>query len=181
MAPQDLDRLFDRLRGADPDQAARCLADFARQHAEALSFDEFPLPPAAQGVLCAYELQRDTASGLTLYLHAIRAGATSAVHDHATWAVIVGVHGREINQVYERTDDGRHAGRARLRLSREVAVGPGDALVLPQGGFHRIQVPPEGPALQLHLYGQALDEQGPRHAVDLASGRLVPLVPAPRP
>ncbi len=176
MTAEDLAQLFARLQAADLESRAGQLAAFARQHAATLTFDEFPLPDGQQGVLCAYELHRDAASGLTLYLHAIRGGAASAVHDHATWAVIVGLEGLEINRVYDRTDHaGPDADHASLRLCREVAVGPGDTLVLPQGLFHSIHVPSEGPTLQLHLYGQALDAQRERHAVDLATGRRVPL------
>ncbi|MDO9435054.1 cysteine dioxygenase [Hydrogenophaga sp.] len=176
MTDEDLALLFEGLRGTNLQGRARLLVAFATQHARLLCFDEFPLPDAQQGVLCATELHRDTASGFTLYLHAIRGGATSAVHDHASWAVIVGVQGIEINRLYQRTDHaGPHADHAQLRLCREVAVGPGDTLLLEQGLYHSIHVPADVPALQLHLYGQALDAQPNRHAVDLATGRRVPL------
>lgn len=86
-------------------------------------------------------------------------GRSQQPHNHAAWAVVVGVSGgHETNVVYERVD-GDEPGEATLILRERAPVGPGDAVVLPTGAYHTIDVD-SGPSLHLHAYGWDVDAPG---------------------
>src|SRR5690625_74988 len=117
-------------REREPDEAtlahiATLLEDFVARHRDDLSFEHFPLPTGSEEALSSYELHGDERSGLTLYLNAIRGGVNSVIHDHGTWAVIVGIAGSERNRIY-RYD----AARGAVSLEEEVTVRKGRSLVL---------------------------------------------------
>lgn len=165
------------MTASAPDKAvlervAELLAEFVERHSVVLSFENFPLPAGAGEALCCYELHSEAATGLTLYLNSICGGVDSAVHDHATWAVIVAVEGRERNRLYRRMDDGSSADQAVLELEREVIARKGRPLVLEEGLFHSIHTAPHEPALQLHLYGQPVDRIDGRLVYDPQTGKL---------
>jgi predicted metal-dependent enzyme (double-stranded beta helix superfamily) len=60
-------------------------------------------------------------------------------HDHGTWAIVVGVDGREKNVFWERVDDRSRAGFAEVRQVGEKVFGPGDVLVMPAGMIHSVR------------------------------------------
>lgn len=156
-------------------QAASLLAGFVQRYRPELSFENFPLPAAADEVLCSYLLYCEGDPGLTLYLNSIRGGVDSVVHDHGTWVVIVAIEGQERNRIYRRIDDGSQPDRATLELEREVTVCDGQPLVLESETFHSIHTGADQPALQLHLYGRPIDTISGRQIVDLQTGQLVHL------
>lgn len=171
---QTLTRITRQIR-AHPEPAgevlttiAALLAGFASRHGDSLTFGHFPLPAGDGDALCSYELHSDEASGLTLYLNAIRGGVNSVIHDHGTWAVIVGLRGQEKNRLY-RGDPAQGA----LSLERVTIVSAGEWLILETGLFHSIHTAPSEPALQLHLYGQPIDRMEARRLVDPQSGEVV--------
>lgn len=147
---------------------ATLLTGFAMRHGDTLTFEHFPLPTGDDDALCSYEINSDEASGLTLYLNAIRGGVDSVIHDHGTWAVIVGIAGHERNRIY-RGDPAQ----GELSLEREANVSKGESLILEAGLFHSIHTPPAEPALQLHLYGQPIDRVTSRRLIDPQSGESV--------
>ena len=174
------------------------LQAFVRDHLATFDFEGFPLPDDTQGVLCAYTLFQADGSGLSLRVNAIRGGVNSAVHNHGTWAVIVGIRGTEINRIYSlradspsSTNTGRRSSPTAaivhssitdrststasayskiLGFDREASVGPGQSLVLPATVFHSIHTPSDQPTLQLHLYGSDPDTSPGRAAVNVATG-----------
>lgn len=162
--------------GPEPDRdeldaMAALLAGFAARHGEALTFEHFPLPGNHHDAMCSYEIHHEDGSGLTLYLNAIRGGIDSVIHDHGTWAIIVGLSGQERNRLYQGDpSDGT------LALEREAIVCQGDTLVLETGHFHSIYT--TEPALQLHLYGQPIDRMDGRRLVDPESGQTVYIAPS---
>lgn len=86
-------------------------------------------------------------------------GRSQQPHNHVGWAVVAGVSGgHETNVVYERVD-GDEPGEATLVLRERAPVGPGDAVVLPTGAYHTIDVD-SGPSLHLHAYGWDVDAPG---------------------
>lgn len=179
---ESIERIRDALAGRVSPDAARLqrvaehLQAFVAKHRSAFDFEGFPLPDEKQGVLCAYTLFQAEGNGLTLRANAIAGGVNSAVHDHGTWAVIIGVLGVEVNRVY-RAVERLHSdsGVCDLILDREESVGPEHALVLQAGEFHSIHTPPQHSALQLHLYGSDPDANSGRRAVELETGRWVGL------
>src|SRR5690606_3193632 len=66
----------------------------------------------------------------------------------------------EQNWIYDRVDDASVVGEGELRLREQVAVGPGDAVVIPTGVFHTIDVVSDTPVLHIHAYGQAVHATG---------------------
>jgi predicted metal-dependent enzyme (double-stranded beta helix superfamily) len=149
------------------------LTGFVERHRSVLTFESFPLPTGGDEALCSYELHSADATGLTLYLNAIRGGVDSVVHDHGTWAVIVAIAGQERNRIYRHLDDGSSPDRAVLELEREITVRAGQPLVLQEGQFHSIHTAAGEPALQLHLYGRPIDTINGRWIVDLQTSQLV--------
>jgi hypothetical protein len=79
---------------------------------------------------------------------------TTAVHTHGTWGVMVGFRGTERYRQWVRDDDGSEAGKANLRLLRDIEVAPGDVgwWYPPPNDIHQ-QLPQNGPALELILMG----------------------------
>lgn len=147
---------------------AALLEGFVIRHRDDLNFEHFPLPTGSEDALSSYELHGDERSGVTLYVNAIRGGVDSVIHDHGTWAVIVGIAGSEHNRIY-RYD----AEQGELSLEEDVTVREGRPLVLSAGRYHSIHTNPEQPALQLHLYGQPIDRIDGRRLIDPQSGEVV--------
>lgn len=78
-------------------------------------------------------------------------------HDHDTWAVVAGLEGIEYNRFWQRLDDGRRPGHARLRCSGERQICPGEVLTMPRGAIHSVSNPGERTSLSLHVYGRHLN------------------------
>jgi hypothetical protein len=156
-------------------KTAGLLTGFVARHRPELSFENFPLPPGKDEVLCSYELGDEALDGPALIINAVRGGVNSVVHDHGTWAVVVGIEGDERHRIYRRVDDGLRAGRATLSFEHETTVCDGRSLIIEDGLFHSIHTGINAPALVLHLYGRPLDMISGRQIVDLSTGRLARL------
>lgn len=75
-------------------------------------------------------------------------------HDHGTWAIVVGVDGREKNVFWERVDDRSRPGYAEVRRIGEKVFGSGDVLVMPSGMIHSVVNESDQVTLSLHVYGK---------------------------
>ena len=119
--------------------------------------DLFPVEefPAIDGGM--YRLSEDADHRFALYVVAPPPGGFAPPHDHSTWAVIAGVHGRENNKLYRRTDDGSVPGHATIEPSGEIDVVPGTAVTLMPDDIHSIHLGPDGPHANLHLYGMSVE------------------------
>lgn len=96
------------------------------------------------------------------------------VHDHGTWAVVVGVDGPERNVFYERVDDASLPGYAELRVVGEKTFGAGEVLAMPAGGLHSIWNETDAVTVSLHVYGKHLNHTG-RSQFDLEKHTVAPL------
>ena len=123
------------LQSPDFSKFAALLTAFVARHQSEFSFGNFPLPAGRNEVLCSYELNDDGQNRPSLVINAIQGGVNSVVHNHGTWAVIIGIEGYERHCIYRRIDDGLRAGRARLNLECETTVGEGQSLILEEGLF----------------------------------------------
>ena len=95
-----------------------------------------------------YRLAQDVDDRFALYAQASRGQVETPVHNHTTWAVIVGFEGQEHNRFYQRTDHGvTQVDDHMVRAGTGVAMLPDD--------LHSIRI--EGPALNFHCYGLALE------------------------
>jgi predicted metal-dependent enzyme (double-stranded beta helix superfamily) len=139
------------------DAIAESLQRLAEHH-ELFPLEDFPLPDGKRSIL--YVLDKDGASGFVVY--AVRSTPSPErpsprPHNHATWAAIATVYGNELQEIYERTDDGAVPGRGSLRKEREFAVVPGTVIGYLPNEFHSVASVGEGPGLALHFYGRGLD------------------------
>src|SRR5690606_22760770 len=68
--------------------------------------EDFP-PPAPGGPRqsCLYRISEDPDHRFALYANAALGRYANAAHNHATWAVIVGVYGEELNRLYRRAHE----------------------------------------------------------------------------
>jgi predicted metal-dependent enzyme (double-stranded beta helix superfamily) len=112
---------------------------------------------AAPGQERLHPIAVSASGGPSLYLVSDGAGTASPPHEHQTWVAIVGLRGLELNTLFRRADA---ATRAIVR-EREVAVGPGDLLVLDAAQIHSTRVDGEVSTVHLHLYGRALSALPP--------------------
>lgn len=132
----------------------------AEVHALALRRDLFPVDefvPIIGGTASMYRLSEDADHRYALYVVAPAAGGFAPPHDHDTWAVIVGIHGRENNKLYRRLDDGSEPGVARIEQSGEIDIVAGSTIAMMPHDIHSIHLGEDGPHASLHLYGMSVE------------------------
>lgn len=130
--------------------------------------DEFP--PIEGGNASMYRLSEDADHRYALYIVAPAPGQFAPPHDHSTWAVIAGVHGRENNKLYKRTDDGTQPGVAQIEQSGELDIVPGTAIALMPDDIHSIHLGADGPHANLHLYGMSVEHCPERRMFSRSKG-----------
>ena len=79
-------------------------------------------------------------------------GTNSPAHDHTTWAVIVGMEGKELNRLYDPAEDGGVAEKD------QFVVEAGTGLALMPDDLHSIHIDGTEPVLNFHMYGLALEQ-----------------------
>ena len=143
------------------------MVDLADQR-ELFSLDDFPLPTeGAKGRL--YRIAQDDDDRFALYANASRGAVASPVHNHTTWAVVVGFDGQELNRFYDRVGDGVvQTGEHMVERRTGVAMLPDD--------LHSIHI--DGPALNFHCYGLALERLDQRQYLSESTGEWK-VFPAP--
>ena len=134
------------------------------------SFDDFP-PPLEDNKLNStlYRIAEDGDGRFALYANASRGDVSTPAHNHTTWAVVVGFDGQELNRFYRRTDDG-------VEQIDQFMVEHGVGVAMLPDDLHSIHI--EGPALNFHCYGLALDRLGSREYFS-ESARQWKIFPAP--
>jgi len=106
-------------------------------------------------------------------------GKETPPHNHATWAVIVGIEGEELNKLYRRADDGRSNDSAHLEVVGTHVVKEGQPISLMPDDIHSIHVQSVEPTLHLHLYGRRLADLKERLQFDTATGKATYFPPNP--
>jgi len=132
---------------------------------ELFPLDHYPVKPGTHGGF--YRLIETADRRNAIYV-SVAAGATeterrgNSPHRHVGWASIAGIRGEEFNAVYKRTDDGSVPGQGTLQKRSEVTIRPGEAVYLPAGDYHHIELRSSEPSLHLHVYDLGVDspEQG---------------------
>jgi predicted metal-dependent enzyme (double-stranded beta helix superfamily) len=122
---------------------------------ELFPVDEFV--PIEGGNASMYRLSEDADHRYALYVVAPAPGGFAPPHDHNTWAVIVGMHGREHNKLYRRTDDGSEPGVATLEQNGELDIVAGTSIALLPDEILSIHLGEDGPHANLHLYGMSVE------------------------
>ena len=116
---------------------------------ELFPLDDFPPPDddhARNSFL--YRLAQDDDDRFALYAQASRGQVETPVHNHTTWAVVVGFSGQEHNRFFERTDDG-------VTQVSDHMVQAGTGVAMLPDDLHSIHI--DAPALNFHCYGLALE------------------------
>ena len=111
--------------------------------------DDFPLPDSAQ-TSTSYRIAQNDDDELALYVQCVADGTSAPPHEHTTWAVIVGMRGRELNRLY-----GPCAGSGEPQVQHEVMVERGTGVALLGDDVHSIHI--KGAATNFHCYGLALE------------------------
>lgn len=135
--------------------------------------DLFPVeefPPLEGGNSSMYRLSEDPDHRYALYVVAPAPGGFAPPHDHSTWAVIAGVHGRENNKLYTRTDNGSQPGVAHIEQSGEIDIVAGTAVALMPDDIHSIHLGADGPHGNLHLYGMSVEHCPERRMYSRSKG-----------
>lgn len=126
---------------------------------------EFPPPEGPTNIL--YQLACDPDGQYALYVSSANQGKATPPHNHATWAVIVGIEGDERNKLYRRLDDGSSNENVEIEMTGELMVRDGQPIALMPDDIHSIHVESEEPTLHLHLYGRRLEDLKDRLQFDL--------------
>lgn len=130
--------------------------------------DDFPVPTDGDTTR-RYVLSEDPDQTYALYMNRVMPGHYSRPHNHTTWAVVVAVEGDEVNQFFQRTDDGSTPGKATVEFEREVVVRPGTGVMLLADDIHSIENQGDVPTMHLHMYGRSLETLTDRIGFDLQS------------
>ena len=131
--------------------------------------DDFPVPTDGDTTR-RYVLSEDPDQTYALYMNRVMPGHYSRPHNHTTWAVVVAVEGDEVNQFFQRTDDGSTPGKATVEFEREVVVRPGTGVMLLADDIHSIENQGDVPTMHLHMYGRSLETLTDRIGFDLQNG-----------
>ncbi len=132
--------------------------------------EQFPLTGTGESAI--YRLSEDVDHRFALYGSTGAAGKSVPPHNHTTWAVIVGVHGDELNRFYERVDDGSVEGQGRVEEKGEFTVSHGNGVVFLPEDIHAISTDDAESTLHLHLYGLALDQLHERLVFNTVDGTV---------
>ena len=135
------------------------------EHAEWFTEEEFPAPPKSSlENSCVYRLSEDTDNNrFSLYIQSVRPPLSTKPHNHDTWAVIVGIHGDELNHFYKRTEGG-------VELFNSKVVRKGTGVVLLPDDLHSIHVADECTVINFHMYGMGLEYLANREFYDSKKG-----------
>lgn len=135
------------------------------------SLDLYPPPQGPNSARsCLHRLSQDPDDRFTLYAQTSRGAIRTPVHNHTTWAVVVGFEGRELNRFYRRTDDG-------VVETHQHMVEAGTGVAMVGDDLHSIHI--DAPALNFHCYGLALERLDDRVLFDAKSGEWRPFPGSP--
>lgn len=125
-------------------------------------FEDFPAPGADdKRTSFMYRLAQDSDDRFALYAQSSRGQVETPVHNHTTWAVVVGFDGQEHNRFFERTPDG-------VTQVDDHMVQAGTGVAMLPDDLHSIHI--DGPALNFHCYGLALERLDEREYYNTTEG-----------
>ena len=129
---------------------------------ELFPLEDFPSPDAGdKRTSFMYRLAQDTDDRFALYAQSSRGQVETPVHNHTTWAVVVGFDGQEHNRFFERTDDG-------VTQVDDHMVQAGTGVAMLPDDLHSIHI--DGEALNFHCYGLALERLDEREYYNATEG-----------
>jgi predicted metal-dependent enzyme (double-stranded beta helix superfamily) len=105
-------------------------------------------------------LHEEADHSLAVFILAWLPGRGTPVHNHKTWGVVVGIDGEETDTSWERLDDGKHPGYAKLARMQERRIGPGQTSCVLSEDIHRVDNRDSQTSLSLHTYGMHINFTG---------------------
>src|SRR5258706_14649394 len=78
-----------------------------------------------------YPLHEEPDHSLAIFVVTWLPGDETPPHNHATWAVIAGLEGRETNHWWRSTDDGKGPGNAKAKRGGKRRIEPANTLPMP--------------------------------------------------
>ncbi len=125
-------------------------------HRHLFSREIFPPPaPGARQRSCLYRIAQGEGDRFALYVNSSDGTSSTPVHDHTTWAVVVGFEGREVNRFFTHGDPHPDGGPGGPVQCGEFTVERGTGVAMLPDDLHSIHL--EGAAMNFHLYGLALE------------------------
>lgn len=115
------------------------------------------VPGAQPGTAGVHLLHEEPDHTLATFVVAWLPGAETPPHDHATWAVIAGLEGRETQHWWKRVDDGSTQGYAEVERFHSEPIDPGGIITMVSGAIHSLHNDSDGPSVSLHVYGMNVD------------------------
>lgn len=131
--------------------ARESMVAFAARRSEWLT-DAMCVPDGAQG-FGAHLLHEEHDHTLATFVVSWLPRRGTPPHDHGSWAVIVGLRGRELNRMWRRLDDGRRPGHAVLSPAAEREIAAGAVVAMPAGAIHSVRNESDEVSVSLHVYG----------------------------
>lgn len=117
--------------------------------------EDFPPPGAGDPRnSCLYRVSEDADHRYALYVNSAHAATDAPPHNHTTWAVIVGVQGKELNRFYQPHPD---PSKAPIQTGETVVTTGTGAAFLPDD-LHSIHIAGDEPVINFHMYGLALEQ-----------------------
>lgn len=122
-----------------------------------------------------YALYRAEDGSLCLFALVVPPGASTPVHDHLAWGLVGIYRGEQHETVYRRLDDGQDEARARLEISKEQTLTPGEfyPLIPPVDDIHYVRTTSAGPSISIHLLANDTACVW-RHKFDPTAGTVTP-------
>ena len=99
-------------------------------------------------------LNAEAEHSLMVFTGCLRPNYTSKVHDHGTWAVVVGIEGKEKETMWRRNDDGAKPGYADLEQGTQAIMAAGKVSCMLSGDIHTVWNVSDDISLSLHTYGK---------------------------
>ena len=157
-------RAIERAQGVTRESLERIKQRLIRLAARQDLFksSDFPPPePGGKRNSCLYRVAEDPDHRFALYVNSSFGNYGTPAHNHTTWAVIVGVTGAELNRFYDRAPEGP-------RVKGEYVVEQGTGVCFLPDDLHSIHI--QGPLINFHMYGLALDHLPRREYYQAAEG-----------
>jgi predicted metal-dependent enzyme (double-stranded beta helix superfamily) len=105
-------------------------------------------------------LHEDTNHDLAVFLVSWLPNRGTTPHNHKTWAVVVGMEGREQEVNWDRLDDGAKPGYADLKRGAERVMTAGDIALCYPEDIHSVWNVGSDISMSLHTYGRHINYTG---------------------